>query len=165
MHIIIGFSAHPVILYLMLLGGRGLVYIFNVIGATYSFIVHGTYTTQDLAYLDAEFKMFKIAYESIWFPHLPLEGINKIGAFFQNSFFSRDDAFDVFVYSLCVLIISLFLTAVIEVYFEIETDTVENSGLSFWYFLGLVISILCFYPAWIMVTFTPVTAIINVFGY
>ena len=94
-HVIIGFSGFPVILYLIYLGGRAFIHTCSVIASTYSFIVYGNYTSQ-LSYLNSEYKMYETIYKIIWFPDLPLEGINKIGTFLQYSFFSRDDAFNVF---------------------------------------------------------------------
>jgi len=91
-HVIIGFSGLPVIIYFIYLVGRAFIHACSVIASTYYFIVYGDYTSQ-LSYLNSEYKMFETVNELIWFPDLPLEGLNKIGAFLQYSFFSRDDAF------------------------------------------------------------------------
>ena len=128
-----------------------------MISSTYSFIVYGDYTSQ-LSYLNSEYKMYEIVNNLIWFPDLPLEGINKIGEYLQYSFFSRDGAFNVFIYSLCAFIISFILCIIIEAYFVTKTDTENTLGSSVWYFIGVGISILCFYPAFCIVTFAPLVA-------
>ena len=63
-------------------------------------MVYGDYTSQ-LSYFNSEYKVYEIVNNLIWFPDLPLEGVNKIGEFLQYLFFSRDDAFNVFIYSVC----------------------------------------------------------------
>jgi len=156
-HVIIGFSGLPVMLYLFHLGGRAFIHTCSVISSTYSFIVYGDYTSQ-LSYLYSEYKMYETANEIIWFPDLPLEGINKIGAFLQYSFFSRDDAFNVFIYSLCAFVISFILCMIIEAYFDTKTDIGNTLDSSVWYFMGIGISVLCFYPAFLIVVGTPVIA-------
>ena len=156
-HVIIGFSGPPVILYLWYLGGRAFIHTCSVISSTYSFIVYGDYTSQ-LSYLNSEYKMYEIVNKLIWFPVLPLEGINKIGEYLQYSFFSRDDAFNVFIYSLCAAVISFILCMIIEAYFDTKTDTGNTLGSSNWYFIGVGISILCFYPAFFIVISTPLFA-------
>ena len=157
MHVIIGFSGIPVYLYLFYLGGRAFIHTCSVIASTYSFIVYGNYTSQ-LSYLNSEYKMYETIYKIIWFPDLPLEGINKIGTFLQYSFFSRDDAFNVFIYSLCALIISFILGIMIETSFDKKYDTKTDIDSSVGYFIGVGLSGLCFYPAWCVVTFTPLFA-------
>ena len=156
-HVMIGFSGLPVILYLWYLGGRAFIHTCSVISSTYSFIVYGDYTSQ-LSYLNAEYRMYEIVDNLIWFPDLPLEGVNKIGEYLQYSFFSRDGAFNVFIYFLCALIISFILGIIIEAYFDTKTDTTATLGSSVWYFIGGGISVLCFYPAWCIAVFTPVFA-------
>ena len=156
-HVIIGFSGLPVMLYLFHLGGRAFIHICSVISSTYSFIVYGDYMSK-LSYLNSEYKMYETVNELIWFPDLPLEGINKIGAFLQYSFFSRDGAFNVFIYSLCAVVISFILCMIIEAYFDTKTDIGNTLDSSVWYFMGIGISVLCFYPAFLIVVFTPFIA-------
>ena len=158
-HVITGFSGIPVMLYLLHLGGRALVHICSVISSTYYFIVYGNYTSQ-LSYSYSEYKIYETVNKIIWFPNLPLEGINKIGAFLQYSFFSRNDAFYVFIYSFCAYVISLILYMIIEVYFDTKTDTANTLVSSVWYYMGVSISLLCFYPAFYIVVFTPVLAFV-----
>ena len=154
-HVIIGFSGFPVILYLIYLGGRAFIHTCSVIASTYSFIVYGNYTSQ-LSYLNSEYKMYETIYKIIWFPDLPLEGINKIGTFLQYSFFSRDDAFNVFIYSVCALIFSSILSFIASERTESEISLDNSTG----YFIGVGISILCFYPAWCIVTFMPLFSLV-----
>jgi hypothetical protein len=153
-HVIIGFSGVPVILYLYYLGGRAFIHTCSVISSTYSFIVYGDYSSQ-LSYLNTEYRMHETVNNLIWFPDLPLEGINKIGEYLQYSFFSRDGALNVFIYSLCALIISSIFGVIIEMHLNEKYYTITPIGSSYWYFIGAGISILCFYPAWLIVTFIP----------
>ena len=156
-HVIIGFSGVPLFIYFIYLVGRAFIHACSVIASTYSFIVYGDYTSQ-LSYLNSEYRISEIIYKTIWFPDLPLEGINKIGAFLQYSFFSRDDAFNVFIYSLCALIISFILGIMIETSFDKKYDTKTDIDSSVGYFIGVGLSGLCFYPAWCIAVFTPLFA-------
>ena len=156
-HVIIGFSGVPLFIYFIYLVGRAFIHACSVIASTYSFIVYGDYTSQ-LSYLNSEYRISEIIYKTIWFPDLPLEGINKIGAFLQYSFFSRDDAFNVFIYSLCAAVFSIILGVIIEINFETETDTENTLDSSVWYYIGTGISILCFYPAFLLAMCTPLFA-------
>ena len=156
-HVIIGFSGVPVSLYLYYLAGRAFIHTCSVIASTYSFIVYGDYTSQ-LSYLNSEYEAYEIYNDVIWFPDLPLEGVNKIGEYLQYSFFSRDGAFNVFIYSLCALIISFILGIMIETSFDKKYDTKTDIDSSVGYFIGVGLSGLCFYPAWCIAVFTPLFA-------
>ena len=154
-HVIIGFTVMPLLAYVAYLVGRAFIHTCNVISSTYSFLVYGDYTSQ-LSYFNSEYKVYEIVNNLIWFPDLPLEGVNKIGEFLQYSFFSRDDAFNVFIYSVCALIFLSILSFIASERTELEISLDNSTG----YFIGVGISILCFYPAWCIVTFMPLFSLV-----
>ena len=159
--IIYGFTSIPLVAYVYYLFGRAFIHICSVLSSTYSFIIYGDYTSQ-LSYFNAQDKISEIVKDIIWFPDLPLEGINKIGAFLQYSFFSRNDAFNVFIYSFGAVIISLILSVIIELNEDSKTDqrAIEYS-VCFW--IGMGISGLCFYPSYTLVISTPLFALTEMF--
>ena len=150
-----GLTGPPLAMYFFFWVGRVLVNLCHVIVSTFNFILHGTYQSS-FSYFDIfDAHTADLVRNTIWFPETPLLGLNKIAEFLQFSFFSTKDALLVFWWSLGIFIFTIIIGTFSDV------DDIDNSPI---YYLGIVVSIIFFYPAFIITIYTPITAIILYFS-
>ena len=175
LHIPLGFVSVPFMCYFFMWLGRGFLSLCNLLVSTYNFLVNGIFTSAfnaELSYTSGMLYAKDFMRDMILFPETPLIGVNLIGRFLQYSFFDYATAWSVVLWSAGVVFIWLTITTVSDFFIDkpdfedVFIDKPEFKSeikMPLGYYAGVLLSLLCFYPAFLMVMFIPIENFFSAF--